>query len=401
MAKELAAQFPEIKTFKVYGLDDKQISGRLDIGPLGFHGMLDTTEGTLFVEPEVSYNTLASKQQYRSFKKSAFPKNEQDFICSIEGHDHKQSGSILLGRLSSKNIASKSSGTRKRTYRLAVAATNEYTAAVSASGGNGTVAEGQAAIVTAINRINQIYEKELAVKFELVANNSAVVNVGPSDDGLNNSSAIGLINQIQAKLDSVIGQANYDIGHVFATTPGGVARLGSVCEPNNQAQGVTGINNPVGDPFVVDFVAHEIGHQFAALHTFNAGGSVSGSCTDADRTNHISTVGGTPLSDAAYEPGSGSTIMAYAGICTQQNLQLNSDDYFHARSLEQIRDFVDGVVGVPDFDGSTCGVEVNTGNAVPTAEAGINYTIPARPPFALTGVGSDIDAIDAGTLTYT
>ena len=414
MSPALAAKLSHIKTYKVYGLDDASLSGRLDINNGVLRGILMGDHGTTYIEPESSYDGLARGSDiYRSFNKTDYPR-KHPMRCNVDGHNHfiTADDSRNLQRAFPLQESMKSAGDKKRTYRLAMAATSEYTAAVST--GTPTVAQGQAAIVTAINRINQIYEKEVSVSFTLV-DNSNIVFDGTVDDGYTNSSGSTMLAENQTKLDAVIGSANYDIGHVFSTGGGGVATLASVCNsgrvsvpPNPatdfdpaKARGVTGLPNPVGDPFVVDFVAHEIGHQFGATHTFNAGGSASGNCTDGARENHTSTAGGSVLSDSAYEPGSGSTIMAYAGICSQQNIQTNSDPYFHARSLEQIREFVNGEVLFANTLGNICGTETNTGNTPPTANAGLDYTIPANTPFALTGSGSDIDAADVATLNYT
>jgi hypothetical protein len=405
MTPELAAKLPHIKTYKVTGLDNPEISGRLDASPKGFHGFLNTDQGVVYIEPELSYNQNASSGAFRSFKKSNFPSSKEGYKCSVISHNHSDNPLQSLSQSRPQASSMRSSGTTIRTYRLALAATAEYTAAVSS--GSPTVEKGQAAIVTAVNRINAIYEKEVAIKFVLV-DNSNIVFTDPSTDGYTNSNGGILLSENQTKLDNIITPAGYDIGHVFSTGGGGVAVLASVCDDtddispssNNKAKGVTGLGNPVGDPFVVDYVSHEIGHQFGATHTFNAGGSSSGACDDNNRENHGSTDGGTQLSDSAYEPGSGSTIMAYAGICAPQNIQNNSDPYFHARSLEQIREFVENEILFSNTQGGSCGTNVLTGNA-PSAEAGNNYTIPANTPFALTGSGDDVDAADVASLNYT
>ncbi len=398
MAPELAAKLPDIKTYKVTGLDNPQVSGRLDASSEGFHGFLNTDQGVIYIEPEASYNTNGSSVAYRSFNKSDFPVSKHEYKCSVIGHDHSDSTIQSLSRSLPKISAMRSSGSAVRTYRLALAATAEYTAAVSS--GTPTVAKGQAAIVTAVNRINAIYEKEVAIKFVLV-DNSNIVFTNSATDGYTNDDGYRLLSENKAKLDAVINSVNYDIGHVFSTGGGGVASLASVCDDASKAQGVTGSRNPVGDPFVVDYVAHEMGHQFGAPHTFNAGGNNSGSCDDGNRENHKNNEGGTQLSDSAYEPGSGSTIMAYAGICDPQNTQNYSDPYFHARSLEQIREFVENEIPYSNTQGGSCGTSVLTENTPPSAEAGNNYIIPANTPFALTGSGNDVDADDIASLNYT
>jgi hypothetical protein len=167
---------------------------------------------------------------------------------------------------------------------------------------------------------------------------------------------------------------------VVGRSGSGLAGFGVVCSSSNfnhKANGTTGISNPVGDPFDIDYVAHEIGHQFRASHTFNGN---SGACNGNISTN------------SAYEPGSGTTIMAYAGICSPQNTQNNSDDHFHNRSLDRVINFITTTA-------DACAVKTSIGNSIPEVQilnpAGL--TIPKSTPFELTALATDING-DA--LTY-
>jgi hypothetical protein len=197
-------------------------------------------------------------------------------------------------------------------------------------------------------------------------------------DPYNNNDAFSMRVQNQTNIDSVVGTANYDVGHVFATAGGGYATVGSLCSASSKAEGATGMSNPIGDAFDVDYVAHELGHQFGGNHTFNG---TSGNCGDP----------GARSSTHAYEVGGGSTIMAYAGICSPEDLQPNSSAQFHGESLNEITAFL------TSGGGASCGTTAATGNALPTVSGGSSHTIPQRTPFGLTAAGSDANG---DTVTY-
>ena len=361
MQDGLAARYPQIKTYKVIGVDDKSASGRVDITPMGFHAMLQTSQGRLFIDPETA---LTDTNRYLLRNRSAAP--AQEYSCGIHELDFGDRST----QESSARSAARIPGSLLE-YRLAVAATEEYANAVYNSGNPDTkVTQAQAAIVTAINRVSQIYETDLGIRLSLVNNNDQLIEDG-ANVSFDDDRAFQMFAENQTWIDTKVGSANYDIGHVFSTGNGGAAWLGSTCDGDNKAKGVSGVLNPLGDPFYIDFVAHEIGHQFNADHSFN------GTTLSCGNGRNAAT---------AYEPGSGSTIMAYAAICGVEDIQSNSDPTFHAASIAQINSFTAGA--------GSCYSQIDTSpvnNSDPVVGALVNKTIPANTPFLLKGSATDAE----------
>ncbi|MBP7866492.1 MAG: hypothetical protein KA419_11120 [Acidobacteria bacterium] len=364
MEPALAARYPGIRTFAAQGIDDPTATARLDWTPRGFHAMvLSGVRGAVFIDPCREGDTT----HYISYDKRDFVKADTaSWRCHVDESEFR-----YATPLTAPEGVSASTGPQLRTYRLAVGATGEYSAFHG-----GTVPLALAAIVTSVNRVDGVYERETAIRMVLVANEDQVIYTNASTDPYSNSSPSALLSENQTTLDAVIGDANYDIGHVFSTGGGGLAQLRVPCVSGSKARGETGSSAPVGDPYDIDYVAHEMGHQWGGDHTFN--GSTS-ACS------------GNRASTSAYEPGSGSTIMAYAGICGAEDLQPHSDPYFHGRSFDQIVSY--STTG----NGNSCAVTTATGNHAPTVNAGSAYTIPARTPFTLTGSATDLDG---DPLTY-
>jgi len=355
MAPALAAKFPEIKTYRGQGVDDPMATVRFDLTPAGFHAQILSPRGAAYIEPYLRGNTNLHVVYARRDYQPAAP----DFQCLTAGTlaATTKSGAATPLTVSTGSL---------RTYRLACAATAEY---VQYFGG--TVSAGLSAIVTAINRVSGVYESELGIQLVLVADNDLIVYTNTSAEPYSNGNPTALLTQNQANLDSVIGDANYDVGHVFSTAGGGLAGVGVACASGFKAEGETGTSPPVGDAFYIDYVAHELGHQFGATHSFNSSANACGY--------------GNRCAATAYEPGSGSTIMSYAGICSTDNLQSHSGAYFHSASLEQILSYITAGTG------DTPATIVATGNGAPVVSAGPNFTIPLGTPFTLTATGSDPD----------
>lgn len=361
MAPDLAARYPSIKTFSGVQVDDPENKGNFDVTPHGFHAAFRLDGKDVYIEPQFQ----ANNEEYVSYyKKDALPLHVNLVSKRLPP----------IKKLQHNETTERASYYRKststlRTYRIAVAADGEYTAFHG-----GTKELGLAAVVTMINRVNEVYERDLAIKLELVADNDKIIYTDANTDPYANDDTD--LDKNTGVLDQEIGNANYDIGHIVGTGGGGVAGFGVVCDSAAKGEGLTGSEQPTGDAFFVDFVAHEIGHQFRAEHTFNG---ASGSCE------------GNRESLSSYEPGSASTIMGYAGICDGQNLQDNSDPYFHTHSISQISEFV------ASGGGSQCGKSTNLENKAPVVDAGNDFIIPSNTPFILTGSATDADN---DTLSY-
>lgn len=363
MHPDLQAKYPEIRSYIGQGITNPAEIIRFSITPKGFHGMvLGTEKGTQFINPYSENGNI-----YSVFAKQDIKTSNNQFECEVIGE------TSLLNRSELESLQRNANDGNLRDFRLALACTGEY-----AQFHGGTTGSVMTEFGIAMTRVNGIYERDLSITMTMVPNNDQLIFLNGATDPYTNNSGGAMLSENQAEVDATIGTANYDIGHVFSTGGGGVAFLGSSCVNSLKAGGVTGLGSPTGDPFYVDYVSHEMGHQFGAPHTFN---SDNGSCGGGNRT-----------ASNAYEPGSGSTIMAYAGICAPENVQNNSDDYFHQKSLEQIWNHV--------TTSGPCPAASVTGNTAPIALAGNDYFIPADTPFKLTGSSTDIDGTSSHTFTW-
>ncbi|SMP16725.1 reprolysin-like metallopeptidase [Chryseobacterium profundimaris] len=352
MEPELQAKFQEIRSYTGWQKSHPENTIRFSVTP-------STGISVMYFDNwEVSYLDSYTKDHsaFILYKRKDLPVNNRLFECHVENEldELKNNGSA--------NKAPLVSDGQFRTYRLALSATGEYT-----TFHGGTVNAAMAAMVTTMTRVNGIYEKTISTTMVMVANNNQLIYTNASTDPFSNGNPGAMINENQTNTTNIIGSSNYDIGHVFGTNSGGLAGLGVVCVSSSKARGVTGSGAPIGDPFDIDYVAHEIGHQFGANHTFRA---ASGSCN------------GNFNNATAYEPGSGSTIMAYAGICgANNNVQNNSDAYFHAASILEMYAVLQRA--------TDCANKISNNNGIPTADAGSDYIIPNGTAFILTGTGTD------------
>jgi chitodextrinase len=356
MDPALAARYPDIKSYIGIGIDNPTTTAYFSVSPLGFKSMtISADKSAVFIEP-----FSKDLKTYSVYKKSDKKQDLSGFECKVIDK--------IQPKITADALRPNADDATLRTFRLAMSVTGEYTAYFG-----GTKALALAAINNSMTRVNGVFEKDFAIRMVLIANTDAVIYTSASTDPYSAASAGsgGAWNgELQSTLTSVIGESNYDVGHLFGASGGGgnAGCIGCVCVNNQKGSGFTSPNDgiPSGDNFDIDYVAHELGHQFGANHTFSHGNEGTG---------------------VNMEPGSGSTIMSYAGI-TGQDVQPHSDAYFHAASIQQVTNNVKA---------KTCQTNTATGNAIPTALAGADYTIPKSTPFMLTGAGTDANG-DA--LTY-
>ena len=344
---ELQAQYPEIRAYVGKGISDVNAKLNFSIAPSGIQTMiLRADKGAEFIEP---YTTDSSV--YVLFDSKTRTKGNLPFVCST-------ADVALSQKLSSSPELQRANNQVMKTMRLALSCTGEYGTYFG-----GTVAGALAAMNATMTRVNGVYEMDMALHLNIIANNSAVIYTDAANDPYSDAANLGNWNsELQNTLTNVIGESNYDIGHLFGGTGGGgnAGCIGCVCD-NGKGSAYTSPSNgiPQGDTFDIDYVAHEMGHQLGGNHTFS----------HSAENNAVN-----------VEPGSGSTIMAYAGITGATDVQANSDPYFTYRSILQMQ---------TNLLTKTCPVSVTLTNTPPVINAGLNYTIPNGTAFVLTGTGTD------------
>jgi len=360
MESPLREKYPEIKTWSGRGVNHPEETLKMDLTPQGLHAMiLRPSAKTVFVDPILKGND----NFYVSYYHGDLKEEKGSFLCKAFTQKLKKKKASL--RISSTPVPPVQSDGILRVYRLALAASGEYTVF------NGGIVNALGAQISTVNRINGILERDLSIRFKLVGNNDRLIFTDSVTDPYSTNNINLMLGENQITVDSLIGLLNYDIGHVFYQTanPEGLAEPASVCN-SSKAKGATGSMSPVGGGFDINYVIHEIGHQLGAHHTQN---------NDCSR-----------WAPTAYEPGSGSTIMSYAGICAP-NVQMNADPYFHGGSLMEILEFVSN-------PSQTCAVEIPLSNTLPEVSVeGSHYLIPPFAPFVLDASGVDADG---DILTY-
>lgn len=349
---DLQAKFPEIRAFSGRGITDEYATLKLSISPQGIQTMVFRAEKeNEYIEP---YS--ADRTTYAVFR-SRRDKGELPWACSTEDRNL----ALRLDEQVRDNFVPESSAGQVKTMRLAQSCNGEYSNFFGATS-SAQVALVLAAFNATLTRSNGVYEKDLGLHLNLIANTTAVIYYNPATDPYTTLSNWN--SQLQSTLTSVIGEANYDIGHMFGASGGGgnAGCIGCVCVNGSKGSGITSPADgiPQGDNFDIDYVVHEVGHQLGANHTFT----------------HSRETGST----VQKEVGSGITIMGYAGI-TSQDVAPHSIDIFHQASIQQIQ---------TNLATKTCPVTTTmTANGPPTVSAGSDYTIPISTAFALTGSATD------------
>ncbi len=328
MEAALADKYPEIRTYTAAAVDNHFATAKIDYTPFGFHAMIADGANSFFIDP---FGKAADGRYISYYRRDyrAIPGNS--VVCAVDNKHFNTPTVDPTGGHGGNSVGSfRLNGAIHRTYRLALACTGEY--AVAVAGPNPTKPAVLAKMVTTLNRVNSVYERDFAITMQLVGNDDTLIFLDGANDPYSDNSAGAMLSQNQSTIDARIKTANYDIGHVFGTGGGGAGTgLGlanhGVCQASSKALGVTGTPTPTGDAFDIDYVAHEMGHQYGAEHTYNA--ATNGPCNFRSA-----------IQEFAYEPGSGSTIMAYAGICGSDDIQPHTDPYFHSTSLEEITTYI-------------------------------------------------------------
>ncbi|MCP1996766.1 reprolysin-like metallopeptidase [Flavobacterium sp. HSC-61S13] len=363
MSVALSKKYPQISSYIGKSLEDASTTIRFSITAFGLQAVKYSDKAG------ITYIDAYTKDQenYIVYNRESL-QNHSGINCLVD--ESYIPNNTDFYPISPKNRAQTAARTF-REYRLAMACTIEYAkfhldqalaSGIPLMDEESKKAVVLSAMVATMTRVNFIYERDLSIRMILVDDNDKLIFI--DTDEFNNNNANQLISQSQKVIDKTIGNTNYDIGHTVSTGGGGLAQLQTPCNPYTKAMGITGSPNPIGDPFDVDFVAHEMGHQFGAGHTF------SSNCN------------GNIMPDTAVEPGSGSTIMGYAGVCSP-NVQANSDPFFHSVSIDQINSFI--------LNRGNCSTNTDKTNTPIIVDAGTNYTIPKSTPFKLTATNPGIE----------
>lgn len=375
-------QFSHIKTYILSDPVTRASQGRITLTAEGISGIIFSGEGDVYIHP-VNLNEPG-------IHRISYTRDENILM--------PQCGSIIprsdvSGAINKTHNTTAAADCGRRTYRLAVAATAEYTAWA------GGQANARTYITISINNVMAIYDRDLNIRFTIIAPDIILFTNANTDPypGGNVFLDQTATDANQAALDNIIGTAAYDLGMVFNhgwnrgyvpppfATACNPATKGKSASGTLNGQGLNPVSGPQGQAF--DFtVAHEMGHQFGAPHSYaSTRGTCSGFATDS----------------AAFEPGSGSTVMGYGGYADCHTYTHYGESYFHAGSIAQIRSYINGA--------GNCVQPKVTGNQAPVISLpAAAFNVPVSTPFTLSATGTDANGdflkynweqMDAGFLT--
>lgn len=374
MESGLASRYPSMKTYRGKAINNPQLSTRLGYTPLGFHAMIQSPEGAIFIDPmatnQVQYYT-SSYAKYGTVRKEV---EAMTWNCGAKMTDK----SVELKSTNPSKARNQNVSVDLYIYRAAIASTGEYADYHNAT----TKEEVLSHYVSIMNRANMIFETDVAIRMVLIDDTDKLIFLDAATDPYTDgNNLVSAFNQNPMVVENIVSRDQFDIGHVFianCSTGGGavgLAAFGSACEANKTLGSSCQFYND--SRFAIELVCHEMGHQLAASHSW-------GNCPGSE--GQIST-------GTAFEPGSGSTIMSYSGACGRDNnVQNVADDYFHSGNIEQM-------LRERNLE-SSCANIISTNNNQPVVELPYEngFFIPISTPFALEGIATDEDG-DA--LTYT
>jgi hypothetical protein len=380
MQPKLTAKYADIKTFIGKGIDDASATIYCSLTVLGFNAVINYAS-------KITYYINAIDSKKNIYIVNARNENDprEKFKCDVNELITKKNE---LSVETANTVNGNADDGRLRTYRLALCVNGEFSQ-YYIHGMTDTM-EMKRIVMSRLNIIleivNSIYERDFGIQLKYVDNEDTLIFFNPGTDPWPaQPDDVSWEDNTQQTIDQLIGMNNYDIGHLLGKVKTedenrGHACVGCVCK-----NVLTDCIQPKGSGFtaydsisntknlVSDYLAHEIGHQFGANHTFTYKIEKSYCLKDF----------------VQIEPGSGSTIMSYAGIPGgDTSVQPHNSNIFAGVSISQVTRYVKNVA-TRSF---TCGVVVTvTGNHPPTVASGGNKTIPKSTPFKLTGIAKDND----------
>ena len=374
MQANLQARWPQLRTYRLLDVDNPLYNGRMSVTPQGITAVFKTDKGDVFIEPyafgQDRYHIVYFERDFELTEE-----NNHQLSCGYTPEEHENLETEEDITISQEKTTT-GAPAQIIEYKLALTCTGEY-----AQNKGGTVESVLASFVTATNLANATFEQEVGVRVVLIEQEESLVFLHPATDPFVNADNGGqLLSQVNGAIVTTAGIpfAVYDMGHLFTagcTDVGGVVS-GRVCTGGKDRAVTCHSSNNIG-AIVRRIMTHEVAHQFSVGHTFS-------NCPGNE---------GQTAGSSAFEPGSGSTIMSYAGACGDQNIQFNSDNYYHAGSLDQF------IFYTRQGTGSSCSTVLPATNTEPDVILDYvdGFYIPKSTPFELDGHATDADG---DVLTY-